>query len=267
MGLLISVIVPAYNVEQYVDACIESIANQGYRNLEIILVGDGSTDQTAYLCDRWGARDSRVHVIHQSNEGLSEARNRGVAHASGEYFCFVDSDDYVSENLCQRIVECVEEYHPDIVRFGYYLDHASVVSALVDYNPEGMIAPKEAIRRLFTGEFCDYAWNKVYRRELFSQVRYPKGRVFEDIGTTYRLFLKAKTIFCMNEKLYYYRIRKGSLSRAINVAALCDLFEMRMERHYALKEIYPDISELDNEVRAKVARCVVEWSWYDQVNK
>ena len=267
MNPLISVIVPVYNVKPYLNKCLESIVGQTYRNLEIIVVDDGSTDGSEMICDDWASSDSRIRVIHQKNQGLSGARNTGIACAHGEYLCFVDSDDHISGELCQTVMKYAQAHDADIVRFGFDCNDDTLLEPEKAGSAQEMIDSREAVRRLLTGEFHDYAWLQIYRRDLFREIRYPVGKVFEDIGTTYRTFLAARNIYCISDRLYFYCCHKGSISQSINARSLCDLYEMRMQRHGAVKIIYPDFAELDLKTRASVARSVVERSWLEPVDR
>ena len=245
MNPLISIIVPVYNTEEYLQQCIDSILEQTYSTLEIILVDDGSTDLSGSICDIYATKDSRIKVIHKKNCGLSAARNTGLDTASGDYICFVDSDDYIDTKLCERIVNILSETCVDIVAFDIALvdekgkDIGSIESS------HGLFADKKvALRELLSNHLNNYAWNKVYKRCVFDDVRYPVGYTWEDLGTTYKLLLNANSIFCTPEKLYYYRQRKGSIIHSITRKALRDIFLMQKNRYDNLSVIYPDIAEL-----------------------
>ena len=189
----ISVIVPIYKVEKYLSQCLDSIVNQTYSNLEIILVDDGSPDACGEICDYYAGQDKRIKVIHQENSGLSEARNTGIRQATGEYLLFVDSDDWLLPDLCESAVKDMEIHKSDILVFGYYLtsEKGEIQTLEVSHCSESF-SGKEAIKKLFTKEIKEYAWNKLYTREVFLGITYPKGRLFEDIGTTYLVFGKAE---------------------------------------------------------------------------
>ena len=182
---LISVIVPVYNVEPYLRRCVDSILRQTYRNLEILLVDDGSTDRSGTICDACAQQDTRVKVIHQKNGGLSAARNCGLETARGEYISFVDSDDLINDRMIETLYRDLAGQGADISAVGYRMFENQE-----ELRPEEITAPvqcmtgKEALRRILVSEeIGDFAWNKLYKKILFQTIRYPEGRVFEDRHT------------------------------------------------------------------------------------
>lgn len=224
----ISVIVPIYNVEQYLNKCIESIINQTFTNIEIILVDDGSTDRSPDICDYYAKNDSRVIVIHKQNCGVAEARNTGIEVAKGRYFAFVDSDDFVDPDYLTELYNAAEANDCDISYCNYSL-----------YNPIKDKSRTIKIRKPRTGlttgyKICkqtirdfssrSYMWNKLYKRELFFtgiNVRYP-DMYFEDIATTSRVLYYAKDVVIINKSLYYYTRRKGSITSFLNTKKMHD---------------------------------------------
>jgi glycosyltransferase involved in cell wall biosynthesis len=209
----ISVIVPIYNVEEYLKRCINSICGQSYVNLEIILVNDGSTDTCPGICDEYRKKDSRVRVINKQNGGLSDARNIGLEYATGDYISFVDSDDYIAKNMLEILVNtCITE-NCEIAVCGVvrkYSDREiSTSSDLVE-----VLDNKTAFEYLIKGKyFHDYAWNKLYKSELFRDIRYPVGKIYEDVFTTYKVFARANKVGYIDQPLYYYVQRDGSILR------------------------------------------------------
>lgn len=206
---LVTVVVPIYNVEAYLDECINSILEQSYSNLEIILVDDGSLDSSGEICDFYAAQDNRIRVIHKVNGGLSSARNSGIEIANGDFIAFVDSDDYIHPKMIEGMIDLACLYGVSIVCCDYtsveFTDNKSVVEVLDN---------RTAICRLFDDSgFKCFAWNKIYRRDLFKDIRYPQGKLYEDIQTTYKLFKIVDKIIYTKDKLYYYRIRENSISR------------------------------------------------------
>lgn len=226
IDLLISIVVPVYNVEGYLEFCIKSILSQSYKQIELILVDDGSPDKCPSICDDWAYRDSRIKVIHKKNGGLSSARNSGIEIARGDYIAFIDSDDYVDSEFITKMVNAIINTKSDIVCCGYY----EVI------NSKNKIPDKKLIPGEFTGEIAlkqlldctiqDYAWNKLYKMSLFSEIRYPDDRNFEDMATIYKTFLRARKVTVINERLYYYLIREGSISNTLNINRyLSDMFD------------------------------------------
>lgn len=210
----VSIIVPIYNVEQYVVTCVESLVGQSYRNIEIILVDDGSPDNCPVLCDEYAAKDSRIKVIHKENGGLSDARNAGLAISSGELLFFVDSDDYINKYCIEILVEEMEISGADIVEChsNNFVDgdDPSWETKCIVRNRK-MLAPNEWLTETNLGTFISCAvWNKLYKAEVYSDIQFPVGRVFEDEATTYKVVSRANKICRIDSQLYFYRQRAGS---------------------------------------------------------
>lgn len=209
---IISIVVPVYNVEKYVGHCIQSILNQTYNKFELILVDDGSTDDSGKLCDEWAEKDNRIVVIHKENGGLSDARNAGIEIAKGEYLAFVDSDDYISPSMYQRLFSSVNNYDADIamcLAYNIYDDDSTYYD--IEFGNLTIFQKNEILKSLFNHKLNNFAWNKLYKRELFNDIRYPKGKIYEDLFTTYRLLDKCNKVVLDSSQLYYYRIRKDSI--------------------------------------------------------
>lgn len=208
---LISVIVPVYNVEKYLDECVESIVNQTYKNLEIILVDDGSTDNSGKICDELAKKDNRIHVIHKENGGLSDARNVGIDVSTGDYIQFIDSDDYIEHDMIEFLVSNIIKYNADIsICSNYIFDEEECINQSTGevclYNR------LEILQEVLLDEKIRcYAWNKLFRKELFKEIRFPKGKILEDILTIPKLFEKANTVIFNDVAKYYYRQREGSI--------------------------------------------------------
>lgn len=223
---LISVIVPVYRVEEYLERCVKSILSQTYKNLEVILVDDGSPDQCPAICDACAEKDARVKVIHQENKGLSGARNAGIDAASGEYLAFVDSDDYVSPHFIEELYQLLQDTGCAIgqCRFSYVKGDGLVEegdSAFCIYRGESLMeqlyGPEEKATCFVV------AWNKLYWAELFKEtgIRYPEGRIHEDEATTYRLFHEAKKLAFLDRALYgYYTENGGSITSVFSAKRL-----------------------------------------------
>ena len=223
---LISVIVPVYRVEKYLERCVKSILSQTYKNLEVILVDDGSPDQCPAICDACAEKDVRVKVIHQENKGLSGARNAGIDAASGEYLAFVDSDDYVNPHFIEELYQLLQDTGCAIgqCRFSYVKGDGLVEegdSAFCIYRGESLMeqlyGPEEKATCFVV------PWNKLYRAELFKEtgIRYPEGRIHEDEATTYRLFHEAKKLAFLDRALYgYYTENGGSITSVFSAKRL-----------------------------------------------
>ena len=204
---MVSIIVPIYNVEQYISKCIESILAQTYRDFELILVDDGSTDMCGKICDEYAKQDSRVHVIHQENKGVSAARNAGISLAKGEYIMFVDSDDFITENMLEKMHDCIAESGSDIAICGInnFLDGAETEdkSQMNDISTK-TISGRDACLSIYRmdGRVPVMAWGKLYKSELFTDIRYPVGRIQEDDGTTPKLLYRAKMVSIIDNEMY-----------------------------------------------------------------
>ncbi|MBQ9327070.1 MAG: glycosyltransferase [Solobacterium sp.] len=219
----VSVIVPIYNVVDYLPKCIDSILSQTYTDYELILVDDGSTDDSPSLCEFYREKDARIKVIHKPNGGLSDARNEGMKIATGTFLSFIDSDDFVEPELLERCVSCFHEMDADMVIFDYYQYYQSTGTKEVIRNPfsnervYSLAKDPELLIRI-----ANAAWNKMYRRSLFLKhgITYPWGCLYEDLGTTYRLLARADRVAFINEPLYdYLKDRPGNITGEFNMRA------------------------------------------------
>lgn len=206
---LISIIVPVYNVEEFLNQCIKSVLDQSYKKLEIILVDDGSTDQSGKICDRYQMMDARIKVIHKENGGLSDARNTGLRLAKGKYYSFIDSDDYISSEMIQTMFDSLKRNQCDIavcnmIRFG------DVVDSVKFYYPaerEQVLAGTERFQTLNQPSVC----NKLFCSELFNNIKFPKGKYYEDTYVYHELLYQAKKIVLTGKDSYWYRARPDSI--------------------------------------------------------
>lgn len=215
---LISIIIPVYNVEAYLYQCLDSVINQRYQKLQIILVDDGSTDSSGAVCDFFKKKDSRIEVIHQTNAGLSAARNTGLSVAQGKYVCFIDSDDLVSENYVWTLYELQIRYNAQIVCCDYI--RSRKVPNFHGQERDGKV--KVMVSREMLQEWHGMnkrvetvVWNKLYSKELFidsdGMIKFPEGRNHEDVCITHQLVSRSTKVVITDLKLYFYRNRKDSL--------------------------------------------------------
>jgi glycosyltransferase involved in cell wall biosynthesis len=213
MEKIISVIVPVYNVEAYLPKCLNSILKQKFVDFELILVDDGSTDSSGKICDDFALLDQRIKVIRQKNGGLSNARNSGINIAIGKYFSFIDSDDWIDENMFFEMYNQAIQNEADIVIAGHY--SVELDGTIVDntkLNKQRLLNRVEATSLILGDEeIYSFAWDKLYKSDLFESIRYPDGRVFEDTATTYKLFNKAEIFVQMNQPFYYYLRRESGI--------------------------------------------------------
>ena len=242
---LCSVIVPIYNVEKYLERCIQSILDQDYKNIEVILINDGSTDRSGEICRKYKEIDNRIVLIEQENGGMSSARNAGLDAAKGEYIFFVDSDDYVSSSFVSFALEDFIRNESDIVVFGYKGVHVSTGKEDIHRaKASRMLDKPEAMRAMLIDDYINcQPWNKAYKHELFDGVRYPLGKCFEDVGTTYLLFHKADRIYIDSRITYFYQLRENSISSRWwnSERKIKDFFEVRYNQLIFYKEHYPQL--------------------------
>lgn len=241
MEQLISVIVPVYNVEKYLDVCIQSIVKQTYKNLEIILIDDGSSDQSSKICDDWSKKDGRIKAFHQENQGAAMAKNQGLDIASGDLITFVDSDDCIKNNAYERLYQLMKAKRCDIVECNYQCFEKDIV-----IKDESI---KEKIETCTNLEALDYlidnskmkqvVWNKLYKKETIKDIRFPKGRYIDDEFWTYKVVNQANKVCITDEKLYFYRQHSSSImGRKYNVRRL-DVVDALKERMLYIKEKQP----------------------------
>jgi len=244
---LISIIVPIYNVEPYIRKCIGSILNQTYKNLEIILVEDGSPDKCAEICDEYSLKDNRVKTIHKKNGGLSSARNAGIDIASGEYIGFVDSDDWIENDMYESLYKTLKEHNGDISVCGRYIVQGGRITTISDTEVAYEFSRKEALAELVLDEcrgIKNFAWDKLYKKELFDTIRYPEGRCFEDIFTTYKLFAIASKIVEIKSPKYYYLLRGDSICGTNTPSKRYDYYQANMECLEYIKKIEPSLTDM-----------------------
>lgn len=239
MSPLISVVVPVYNVAQYLDQCLESIVNQTYRNLEILVVDDGSTDGSGAMCDRWTERDERIHVFHQPNGGLSAARNTALDNMKGEIVTMVDSDDLIHPDFISTLLRLMQQHEADIAVAGYqpFYDREAHLPPLESPYKVQQYGRHEALMSIFYQQGLTHsAWGRLYEASLFDGIRYPIGQNYEDLAIIYPLILKCGRVAKINYTLYGYRQRKSSILGAFSpkradVLDICEDLEQTMELH------------------------------------
>jgi len=210
---LISVIIPVYNAEKYLDQCVESIVSQTYENLEILLVDDGSTDSSSCICDNWAMRDSRIKVIHKANGGVSSARNCGLDAARGAYIGFVDSDDYVCENIFEELLALREKGAGAIYSCTFLRVNNSMVRRHDSDDTVCYLDEVSALNSFFCEKKISSAvWDKLFACELFDNIRFPEGETNEEYPLLIPLIIKSKGIVYTGKNLYYYRETEDSIT-------------------------------------------------------
>lgn len=240
---LISVIIPVYKVEKYLAQCLDSVLNQTYGNLEIVLVDDGSPDSCPQICDEYGVKDARVHVIHKKNGGLASARNVGLDHASGEFVSFIDSDDWIEKETYEKIMQVQEETLAEIIMFDIIQTDGMTFFDKFNYTRETgrVVAANEIVKQILLDKIGSEVVKAVYDIKCWEGIRFPFGRLYEDIPTTYHVYEKASKVAFVNEPLYKYRVNKSSISYTPNPIKPYHFYLGYREHFEYARKHYPDI--------------------------
>ncbi len=225
---LVSVIVPVYNTEKYLERCISSITEQIYQNLEIILVDDGSTDNSLEICNEWSKKDKRIKVVHKENGGLSSARNAGIDASLGDYLVLVDSDDRIAKEMISKMYSAIRIHDADLAicdfikgTEDFYPFAEEETNELVSEEIDPLTALRSIYKDSYNAQMYVAAWGKLYKKELFNTVRYPEGKLFEDIYVTHRILYDCKRIAVVSNKLvYYYQHSESIMNSKFNVKKL-----------------------------------------------
>ncbi len=241
MNVLVSVIVPIYGVSKYLDKCVESIVNQSYRNLEIILVDDGGNDDCPKKIDEWSCKDKRIVALHKQNGGQSSARNLGLDVCHGEYVTFVDGDDWVEADYCEKLVNVIERFDADIsVGFFKRCNERAVASSRkflnvsVDAYP---CSPSQAVKYFLETSIA--VWGKMYKKGVIDSLRFPTGRLAEEYVFQLNALMESKTIAFCNKHLYDYRIRPDSDAHSIKPSYLLDNIQAINESYKICQQFFP----------------------------
>ena len=239
---LISVIVPIYNVEAYLEKCIESILAQDYTPLEIILVNDGATDSSGEICDRYAKQYKNITALHKKNGGLSSARNAGMEIMQGEYVSFIDSDDHIAPDMISTLYADLSKNKADISCVSAYNVYPNKTIANSNLNSLLILSKQEALDCfLFNNYLTPCAWGKLYKRELWNNIKFPEGRLFEDQLTTYKVIdLAEKAVFNPSPK-YFYLKREGSIGHSKFNEKTYDLYKAINEEYDFIVGKYPEL--------------------------
>lgn len=237
---MISIIVPVYNVEKFLNRCVSSILNQTYKNYEVLLIDDGSTDASGRICDSISQNEEKVKVIHQKNQGLSGARNTGIQYAKGEFITFIDSDDFIDERYLQLLLENLINNDADISCCDYLRTaKTSVIKQNVDKKNDIVLTADDIITFFLEKELVS-ACGKLYKKNIFNEIRFPIGKINEDISTIFKVFMNAKCVVYSFEKLYYYYRNQESITKRKFTSKNMDLIDAWKEV-YILSSCYPPI--------------------------
>ena len=226
--MLVSIIVPVYNVAPYLREALDSVVNQSYKDLEIIIVDDGSTDGSASICEGFASSDPRIKLIHQPNKGLSGARNTGLEHATGDFVAFVDSDDSISPLFIETLVKAMESSSSSIAICRYSIIYTSgsmngiAASSVFPSMAAGVFERAEALKLLVEEKISVHVCNKLFRREMLSDISFPEGHVYEDAVPAFKLFDKAERVVLVDESMYNYRQRTDSITSSVSIDKIND---------------------------------------------
>lgn len=245
---MISVVVPVYRVEKYLPQCVESLINQTYRNLEIILIDDGSPDLCPQICDEYSQRDARIVVIHQQNGGVSSARNAGLKIAQGEYVGFVDPDDWVAPRTYEAMLDASEKNGAELTICGYeYCDDDGTVDKTRSYKrrPTEILTQKETMKRMsdIPPSLRHGVWNKLFRKDVIGEAKFREDlRASEDVWFLAEYLLKTHSVACVHEPFYFNRVRKGSATHGgLSILDLAKSFQAHAFMHQSFTALYPEL--------------------------
>lgn len=255
----ISVIVPVYKVEPYIRKCVDSILGQTFSDIQVILVDDGSPDQCGKICDEYAKQDNRVEVIHKENGGLSDARNAGIPYAKGEYIIFLDSDDYIENDMFEYMYTRIKDSGADMATCGLYevyKDRIETQKEEVDFVCTG----EEAFRCILRGHTIrGEIWNKLIRKSCIEDLRFPKGRLYEDIYYTVDLMQRIKKVAVGTKPKYYYLHREDSITGKAYRPKVFDIIDGYTKNYEVVKEKFPSLTQ--------EAECLWIWSRFIVLDK
>ncbi|MFD0829839.1 glycosyltransferase family 2 protein [Neobacillus sp. M.A.Huq-85] len=247
MNPKVSIIVPIYKVEKYLSRCIESILEQTYTNLEIILVDDGSPDQCGEIAEQFAEKDNRIVVFHKENGGLSDARNFGMQFTTGEYTMFVDSDDWLEESMVENMVFTSKKYNADVVQSAFYYaynQHLLFDNRIYSQNDPPVVLDNQSLmRQLVINETVkNFAWGKLYKTKMIEDLPFKKGVLFEDVFWAHKVMQRVNTFVILNSPLYNYFQRDDSIVANYSIRNL-DIIKGLKERHSFIAEHYHDLTK------------------------
>lgn len=242
---LISVVVPIYKVEPHLPQCLNSLIEQSYGNLEIILVDDGSPDGCGAICDAYAAKDSRIRVIHKKNGGVSSARNAGLAAVTGDLIAFVDGDDWIEPDTYERMyAHMTADPRLDVVYCAATRCPMQEKKLHMDYFPTGtVITGREMAERMMLDKISSHMWLGLFKRFCWENIVFPEGRTYEDLAMTYRAFLDVNYVGFLMEPLYHYRINDASITQTTNPKKSYDIFLAFRDHYDAALELFPELAD------------------------
>ena len=259
---MVSVVVPIYKVEPYLRQCIDSILGQTYKNLQVLLIDDGSPDGCGEICDEYAQKDHRIEVFHTGNNGLSAARNLGICKAKGDLISFIDADDWIEPRMIEVLHETLERTKADVSVCSFVKEFPS--SSMFICFDEKIYEGEEILDALLDKKYNYSVWNRLYRRELFRGVRFPEGKYYEDIFSALAILREAGKMVCISEPLYHYRVRQDSISQTHTAKILFDYADANLSNyryfHEHVKEAADD--RPDRVTRLAAGGIIKVWCWW-----
>lgn len=245
MEKLVSVIVPIYKVEKYLEKCLDSIIKQTYKNTEIILVDDGSPDKCGEICDTYINKDNRIKVFHKKNGGLSDARNYGLKKSIGEYILFVDSDDSIEPKMIETLVNTLEKNKSDISMCGFKIIQNDTSKHNQWFDQDTVLSKEEALKLLLENRIItSHAWNKLYKRNIIEKFPFPEGKLYEDVRIMHKVFMSCNSIAITKEYLYNYFLHSTSIVVVDKIANKFEYIDAFIQRYEEMKDISKEYQEI-----------------------
>ena len=264
---MISIIVPVYKVELYLGQCVDSILAQTYREIEVLLIDDGSPDKCGEMCDAYASKDPRVKVFHTENGGLSAARNEGLKHATGDYIAFVDSDDWIDPDMYEVLLKDLLENGSDVSFCGFWNDFPNTTTETA--FEKRVLQGNEIIESMVAAKINNHVWNKLYRRRIFEELEFPVGMLYEDAMILPRILSRCNKVSVVPGSKYHYRQREDSVTKTYTSRQLLDYAEAYFSRNEFVKNTYPDLMDtIGGGILQSNANGVARvWRWWHGCNK
>ena len=239
---LVSILVPVYNVEKYIDKCLKSLLQQTYPEIEIILINDGSTDSSLEICHSYAQKYDNIHVYSYENKGISTTRNRALDKMNGDYLMFVDSDDFLNKHAVSKMMERMHQTQSDIVMCGFVMDYFKVIPLYRFVARNRVYEPIETLHNMILNKgINNYPWAKLYARSTFKDVRFPENTYgFEDTRTIFKAIMQSHKVATMPNRYYHYVQRRGSITNRMSLETVLDMKKAYQYQQEYLKKEYPE---------------------------
>jgi len=267
-NILVDVIIPVYNVRSFLREALNSVIDQSYSNLEILIIDDGSSDGSSQICDEYAKKDTRISVIHQQNKGLSAARNIGLDKMTGEIVAFLDPDDAFHPEYVETMLNIMIHEKVDVVICKYTVHKTNTImrqtgrEGAIPKASQGKYDRCSSLRMLADDEIGASVWNKIYKRKLWNDIRFPEGRVFEDTNTTYQIIDLCESVFILNRTLYLHRIHSGSITGTYSWDNLNDRLFARSHFNTFIEDNIPEVFSQEQAKARKQGNITVMIEYY-----